>query len=294
MGRRHGIAGLLGLALLGPAAAEAEPIRVDGVSPTPRDRIATFTVRGDGVRTPLIAFQERARRVIEAHMHAEIVSMREALSRGGASLNRRLAGCQADPKCYADLIGRTVDARYLLVITATHLDDLRLVGARLLDLEAQTILGESIEEVPAGQTDLDAVAARIRACIPAKRWEPFGSLVVDVPVEGAQVSLQGRLVGNTPLPEIGYLYPGTYRVEVSKPGFLPASTQVAIRQGIRARAQVRLQAPEEESGGSVWLWVGLGALVVAGAAATGVVLATGGGGGDPTFCSAPDPARCAN
>ena len=275
---------------LATPAATADPLRVEGISPVPRDRIATYTVRGEGVRTPLIAFQERARRVVEAHMHAEIVSMRETLAKGGASLNRRLAGCQADPKCYAELLGG-VDARYLLVITATHLDELRLVGARLLDLQDLAILGESIEEVPSEQSDLEAVAARIRDCIPQARWEPFGRLVVDATVPGAQVSVQGRLVGTTPLPEIGFLVPGTYRVEATKQGFLPASAEVAITQGQRARAELALQAEAEPSSGATWLWVGLGALVVAGAAATGVVLATR-GGGDPSFCSAPNPDLC--
>lgn len=279
----------LGMALLaGPA--RADPIRVYGVSPQPRDRISIYTVRGEGVTTPLVAFQERAGRLIEDHMHAEIVSMREILARGGPALHQGLAGCQADPKCYADLLG-AVEARYLLIIIATRLDDLRLVGARLLDLQALEVLGESIEALPADASYLDGLEDRVRACIPPERWDPFGGLRVEVSEPGAQVSIGGRVVGLSPLPEVGYLMPGTYKVGARKTGFDPAEVEAEVTARAVTTTQVNLQETPSVSGSSVWLWVGIGAAVVAGAAVTTAVLLTQ-GGGDATFCTAPSPDSC--
>lgn len=277
--------------MLVPVQTWADPIRVDGLSAAPRDRIAIYTVRGDGVSTPLIAFQERARRLLEAHMHAEIVSMRETLVRGGPELNKKLAGCQADPKCYSDLLGRTLDARYLLVLTATRLDELRLAGGRLLDLQALQSLGESIEEVPSDQSYLDAIDRRVEACIPKERWDPFGSLSVTSEPPGAQVAVQGRVIGLTPLPQVGYLLPGTYEVGVRKSGFEPQSTSVEVRQGEVAQAILQMDPlPEADSNG--WMiWAGVGAAAVVAATVVTVVLVTA-GGGEASFCSAPDPAAC--
>lgn len=281
--------GFYGVALFG-TALQAAPIRVDGLNATPRDRISIYTVRGAGVSTPLIAFQERARRLLEAHMHVEIVSMRESLVRGGADLNKQLAACKAEPVCYSKLLGRTVDTRYLLVLTATRLDEIRLAGARLLDLKGLRVLGESIDEVPINRTILDAIDARVEACVPKTRWEPFGGLEIQAGQPGAQVQVQGRAVGMTPMRDIGFLLPGTYQVEVRKLGFIPAKGEFKVRQGEITHAALDLAAVPEAASSRWWLWAGAGVAVV-GAAVLGAVL-VGGSGGDPTFCSAPDPAAC--
>jgi len=290
VGRRVILGALLSLLLL-PSAASADPIRVDSLSSAPRDRIAIYIVRGPGVSTPLIAFQERARRLLEAHMHVEIVSMREALVRGGPDLNKKLGTCQADPDCYSQLLGRTLDARYLLVLTATRLDELRLAGARLLDLEALRILGESIGEVPSEQSYLDASDQRVQACVPQERWDPFGGLQVQADQAGAQVSVQGRVLGLTPMSQVGFLLPGTYEVGLRKSGFEPLKTEVQVQQGQVAQAVLQMQAIPEPESSSWMIWAGAGAAVAVAATVVTVVLVTS-GGGDPSFCSAPDPMAC--
>ncbi|MEO1337560.1 MAG: hypothetical protein AAFV29_18090, partial [Myxococcota bacterium] len=86
---------------LSPASAQT---KIPGLSAQPPDRVAIYTVKGRGVSVPFIAFQERARRTVEAHMHAEIVSMDEALSRGGPGLPKRLSACRGEARCFADLL----------------------------------------------------------------------------------------------------------------------------------------------------------------------------------------------
>ncbi len=281
--------GFYGALLLG-APVHAAPIRVDGLNATARDRISIYTVRGGGISTPLIAFQGRARRLLEAHMHVEIVSMRESLIRGGADLNKQLAGCKAEPACYAKLLGRTVDARYLLVLTATRLDEIRLAGARLLDLEGLQVLGESIDEVPISQTFLDAIDERVQACVPKARWEPFGGLAIEASQAGAQVLVQGRAVGLTPMRALGFLLPGHYQVELSKQGFIPSKGNFEVRQGEVALADFKMVAVPAPVASRWWLWAGVATAVV-GAAVVGALVVSG-SGADPTFCSAPDPAAC--
>lgn len=279
----------IGVSSAAPQASGA-PIRVEGIGGVAPDRIAIFTVRGAGISTPLIAFQDRARRLLEAHMHAEIVSLHETLSRGGVDLNRQLVACQADPKCYADLLGR-LDARYLLVLSATRVEDLRLAGARLIDLRDLRILGESIEEVRADRTLLDALDARIQACVPAARWDPFGLLEIRADQAGAQIAVQGRIVGLSPVPRIGYLMPTTYEVTARKAGFETARARATVEQGGIAQVDLTLHPVPEPSSSSTWIWVGAGAAVVV-AATVATVLVVSSGGGDPSFCSSPDPAAC--
>jgi hypothetical protein len=65
--------------------------------------------------------------------------------------------CKGDPACFAERLRGTVDARYLLVITASQLDEVRLVGARLIDLSERKVIGEEVAEVAADQQHVDVL-----------------------------------------------------------------------------------------------------------------------------------------
>lgn len=282
------------LCFLSSAPAGAQTYRAVGISGVEPDRTAIFTVRGPGVGTPLVAFQERARQTVEARMNAEVVSMDETLARGGPAFQKKLAACQGEPKCFSELLGSTLDARYLVVITASLLGDVRLLGVRLVDLSEKKVLGEAIDEVAGAQTFLDVIPDRIRASVPADRWDPFGNLEIKVNEPGAQITVNGHIVGLSPLEGGTSLLPGEYRVSVSKKGFEPTPEQtLKVERGGQGALNFELKAlPGAEKGSSVWLWVGLGAAVVAGGAAAAYFGLSGGSEVPPTFCSASSPGQC--
>lgn len=268
-----------------PAGAE---IRIDGLSGRPPDRISIFTVRGKGITTPLITFQEKARQEVEAHLHARVVSMEEMFTRGDLSFSG-MVDCRGDADCFADLIGATVDARYLLVITASLIADTKLVGARIIDLKERTVVGEALSEVEGAF--VEAVPARIREAVPEDWWDPFGSLTIEASTPGVQLTVNGRVVGMSPIDELAYLLPGTYRVEGTKKGFLDAAQTVTVARGEQAKVSIALEA-EPEPASSLWiLWVGIGAAVVAGGAVTAAVLLTK-EDGPASFCTAPGGLGC--
>lgn len=276
------------LALTWVRSAGAE-VRIEGLSGRPPDRISIFTVRGEGISTPLISFQEKARQEVEAHLHAQVVSMAEMFTRGDLSFSA-MADCRGDADCFADLIGAAVDARYLLVITASLIADSKLVGARLIDLEKRAVVGESLGEVEGAFAE--AVPARIREAVPEDWWDPFGSLAIEASTPGVQLTVNGRVVGMSPIDELAYLLPGTYRVEGTKQGFLAAAQMVTVARGEKAKVSLMLE-PEPEPASSLWiLWVGIGAAVVAGGAVTAAVLLRSGDDGPASFCTAPGGAGC--
>ena len=274
---------------LTPGTAGAQ-VKVTGLSPTPPDRIAIYTVRGPGVTVPYIAFQERARRTVEAYMHAELVSMDEALSRGGPDLSKRLGACRGDPHCFAEQLTGAVDARYLLLISASRVGDARLVGARLLDLEQRRTVGESIDEVPANRRYSDVVPNRIRRSVPAERWKPFGQLSIDVNPSGAQISIDGRIVGLSPMQTIKNLLPGRYRLSAEKTGYRPAQATIEVVRRRRVQAGLSLEKLPESDNTMWWVIGGVSVAAIAAAVTVGVVLSRD--AEDPGFCSAPDPASC--
>jgi hypothetical protein len=265
-------------------------MRVDGLSGERPPQLLIFTVRGEGVLTPLIAFQERARASVEPHMNVRVISMDETLAKGGAAFQKRLQDCRGEPQCLSALVGK-VDAKYLLVLTANLVGDLRIVGSRLIDLSTLTVLGEAVDEVPSDKNVLDVLPDRIKSSIPAQLWDPFGGLSIAVNQAGAQILVNGRIVGMSPMARLGYLMPGDYKVEAAKDGFTSAASATKIERGQESKVDLQL-AETAQAGSSSWLiWAGVGAAVAAGAAVV-AVLALSSGGGDPAFCSAVDPAEC--
>jgi hypothetical protein len=266
----------------------AEELRIDGLASRPADPILVFILRGEGVKTPLLVLQESAHRSLEQHMHARVVSAEEAFVGGGSEFQQKLADCRADDRCYARLVG-TVEANYLLVLTARKLGDLVLLGARFLDLRAVRALGNAADPVRAGTDLVDALEARIRAAVPSEMWDPFGRLRVEADVDSAEIAIDGRLVGVTPLPPIGHLLPGIYKV-TGVHGEAHGETSARVVRGELSVARLVIAPPKIEEASNAWLWWLLAGVAVVGAGVGIAVIA--GSGGEPSFCSAPDRSQC--
>jgi hypothetical protein len=273
-----------------PISAQAQT-KIDGLSKEQPSKLLIFTVRGEGVTTPFISFQERTRSAIEPHVNARVISMDETLEAAGAAFQKKLAGCRGEPECLKKLVG-TVDAKYLLVVTASLVGELRIVGSRLIDLGELKVLGEAVDEVPQSKSFLDVLPDRIHASIPESMWDPFGTLAIEVSQPGAQISIDGRVVGMSPIAKLGYLTPGDYRVEASKDGFLAVSEMTKIERAKESAMRMTLAEIPKEGGSSWMIWAGVGLLVAVAGAATAIVLVHNAGQKDPTFCSSVPPTSC--
>lgn len=265
----------------------AADLRLDGVGGRRPDRVLVFVARGDSVPTPIVAFQERARIAIEQHMYARVISMEEAFVRGGAAFQQRLSACRGDDRCYARLVG-SVDAGYLLVVAASKLADVTIVGFRFIDLQAATALGNSVDSLEVGRDILGEMPQLIEKSIPEDMWQPFGWLAIVTNQDGAQVAVNGRIIGVSPVDRLGHLLPGRYQVTVSKPGFEPVSTVAVVER--RQEATVGIELVEEAAPSLWWLWTLIG-IAAAGGVAAGVAVGVSSGGA-AEFCSSPNPDNC--
>lgn len=289
---QHVAAGLIGLGILlcsgaRPALAEGD-LRVDGLGGRAPERILVLVVRGEGINVPAVSFQEVARHTVEEHMHARVVSLEEAFVRAGESLQQRLAECKGADSCYARLAG-SVEAAYLLVITASHVGSFDVVGARLLDLGMVSPIGNAVDPVPLDADILGVIPERIRAAVPPAMWDPFGAMVVRADQPGAEISVNNKIVGVTPLDRISFLLPGNYKVAAQKTGYKRTEAEVLVERGADAQVGLAL-IPEEGDGPAWWVWTLIGGAVVGGAAVAIGVAA--GSGGQYSLCSSPDPTRC--
>ncbi len=130
----------------------------------------------------------------------------------------------------------------------------------------------------------------------------LGQVVVQSPVPGAIVAVDGQEHGRTPLQDPLYLTPGKHRVRVSAPGRVPHAQEVTLRAGQRLVMDATLQkvaepaepgqgllpgsagvspdagSPEEPAslrrGKSIWAWSLLGTSLAC-AAGAGVLYGVG-------------------
>ncbi|MCB9535094.1 MAG: PEGA domain-containing protein [Myxococcales bacterium] len=72
---------------------------------------------------------------------------------------------------------------------------------------------------------------------------PRGTLVVDVEPVGAEIRIDGELVGKAPLPGPLTLKQGLHRLEVAAPGADPYSEMVTIQAGAETETSVELDVP---------------------------------------------------
>jgi hypothetical protein len=99
-----------------------------------------------------------------------------------------------------------------------------------------------------------------------------GILVVRSSVTGARVTIDGHSVGNVPAETS--LSAGTHRILVESDGYIAASMSALIVAGDRKQVDVALN-PAQPIVTRWWFWTGIGAVVVAGAVLTSVLLKEG-------------------
>jgi PEGA domain/Tetratricopeptide repeat len=128
----------------------------------------------------------------------------------------------------------------------------------------------------------------------AELKQKLGRIEVTCATDGAEITVDGKQVGSTPLGEMVWTTPGRHQVAVQHEGFSPAIEDVAVVVGQATAVNLELRpidlrATNGASGGALvgggapvaeskpvyrrtWFWVAVG-VVVAGGVVTGVVLA---------------------
>jgi hypothetical protein len=139
---------------------------------------------------------------------------------------RKQAGCSAPtPECLSE-IGKAVSAEMIMHIEIQKLPGRFLVVLTQIDVSAKKVIMQSRQ--PTGTTRA-ALQEEIQ-----KGWiEVFGAtfrsrLKVTSNVSGAQVMLDGRAVGKTPLLLNQEFGKGTHKIEVTLDGYQPVQRQIQI------------------------------------------------------------------
>jgi len=176
--------------------------------------------------------------------------------------------------------------------------------------QANRDLGRPVEAVQAfdrflreaGDAPPETLAEARRSAAELKT--KLGQIKVSCATDGAEVTIDGKQIGSTPLGEMVWTTPGRHQVAVQHEGFSPAIEDVVVVTGKVAVVDIPLRpidlrpanqtadatlvgggeaagAPEPPVYRRAWFWVAAGVVVAAGAT-IGIVLATNGSSSSPS------------
>jgi tetratricopeptide (TPR) repeat protein len=137
----------------------------------------------------------------------------------------------------------------------------------------------------------------------------LGQINVTCAIDGAEVTVDGKPIGSTPLGEMVWMTPGRHQIAVQHDGYSPAIEDVAVTPGESATVNIELRAidlhaQDPERNGAVagtgaptaeakpiysepWFWIAVGVAVAIGAGVAVLIAnrSSGSGGMDTTLGS---------
>jgi len=281
----------LGLALCLAAPAAAQEPDADPEPEPPRRRMAALVLTtGDLDPTMAGGLSEVLIGALAARGGVTIVGLEEFQAQLGQGDDGTLE-CISSMACLGR-VGVQLDVVEVVAGTLAQRESRWVFNLNRVDIRAGEIVGRVFREV---EGDLGAVADALHAAIPelyAPPPEPEppvppappepspGVLIVRTPVAGAEVTIDGALVGLTASGGLTHELPaGEYALEVGASGYHRWSRTVAVRSGADTRLEVQLEEAYVES---VHPWV------IVGASIAGLALGVGIGLGvasqeDPSF-----------
>lgn len=188
-------------------------------NPTPATAVLMMPLRPLGIDPAVAArLEDLVRAEARAIPGIQLMHHDEVRSRLEGVLKAAPEGCEGNPGCSASF-GRAVAAQSVLTGVAAGLSDAYAVTLKLVDVATGREVARTDEKLSGKPDDLiyAARSASYRVLAPHLY---IGTLVLRVPTEGAEVSVDGRGVGRTPLPgPIGGLKPDKHALRITKTGF---------------------------------------------------------------------------
>ncbi len=167
----------------------------------------------------------------------EVMTANDVRTMLGVERQRQLMGSSADSANLAESLG----ARYVISSTATKAGTALEVDLRLLDTANGKVLSQKKSDPLAKPADVSpAVQGLTQELLGVLLANEQGSVLVRASEEGAEVRVDGKLVGSTPMATPLNFARGRHRLEVAKDGFITAFKPIEIRHNQTTVEDVRL------------------------------------------------------
>jgi hypothetical protein len=252
---------LAAIALVGEAHGAGPPHR----------KVAVLEYRAGVEKAPDLAqrFADRLRRTA-----ALAVADPQDARRDLPAVDADVARCSGEPACVAR-VGAGLAVDEVLLVGISQLGDLVLALQRI-DVATATATARLSAVLPdGGAADDEALDGWLRQLYPPETFRRYGHIAVVTNVAGAEVRLNDKNYGETPLDDkLRVLAPRNYTVAVRKKGYLPFTARIDLLADADVEVRAELQ---KEVTASPWykrwyFWAAVGGAAAAVAIGTSVGL----------------------
>ena len=218
----------------GPATGDEGP----GPEEALTQRIAVWRIDALGMPPELVARLETLFRMELDRLATRPLPTRLQIDK--AIGTGALASCSGDDKCVAD-IGKKVGVDVMVAGSVAALGDSYILNIKAVDVATGKQIRRIATDPLRGSPDELIEAIRVAAYRLLAPDQLHGSIVVLTDLVGADVSLDDKPMGKTPLPApLAKLPLGTHTLKVVAPGYQPFEDKVEVRFQKSTRVVVRL------------------------------------------------------
>ncbi len=237
--------------------------------------VVVFEYRND-VKA-LADLPDRLTQTLLQNTSLRVMNLTEARRRLGPGIDAEVARCDGETRCLSH-VGQRLGAKEVLLLAVSQLGDVVLALQRI-EVSEQKVSARYADSLVTGQAiDESRILGWLQQLYPPDTFKRYGNIQIAANVEGAQVYVNSKASGMTPLPEsLHVLAPGNYRILVEKPKHLPFQAAITVMPDTTVEVSATLMREQKQT---PWyrrwyLWTGivLGAGAVA-ATAVAVKLAT--------------------
>jgi hypothetical protein len=205
----------------------------------------------------------------------QVVSQSEIVSLLGLERSKQMLGCTEDSGCMVELAG-ALNAERLLSGSITVIERTALMSVRLIDVKrSRTLARANATLLDASQTELvDASRRLAHEALTGQRLDTTGTLRIAVDRAGAQVSVDGKDLGRSPLSGVLRVLEGPHQITIQKKGYIRWASSVTVKAGSEVPVSVELvplSALGEGARSRLWTWGWVASGVAVAGAGAGIV-----------------------
>jgi hypothetical protein len=260
-------------------------------------KIAVWRIDALGMEADLVEQLEALFRMELSRLASKPMPARRDLER---QVPADLRDCTGEDKCLA-AIGKKLGVEVMVTGSVGALGDNYILNIKAVDVASATQLRRITTDPLRGEPDELIESIRVAAYRLLAPSQLYGSVMVLSDLVGAEVKLDGKPAGRTPLPgPLPKLTLGTHDLEVTAAGYSAFREKVDVRFQKQTRVVVRLVTADGQDNAPVlvtrsrspWYsrWYTIAGVVV-GAAVVGALIGGQLGGPDIVDCSE-DPSQC--
>lgn len=254
----------LGIALTACLCAQASAQEA-----SPRRPVAVLEFRSGS--PALGSIGERLAKILRDRTSLDVSDQTDARRRYGGDLEKAVAACAGAAPCIAR-IGRKLKVDEILLVGVADFGDVIVTLQRISAANGK--VRARIAEALGSETaaDAEALDGFLRRVMPKSDFLRYGTLRIRANVDGARVDVGGIRRGSTPVSPLRVAAPATYRIEVSKPGYIDFRASVAVPPDAEVQVRPVLERRGDNAWYEKWWVIALAGTVAAGAVTTAVII----------------------